>query len=327
MIPVARKVLLVALAAVATLIMQRYVGEQTIYDPQLDAKRDSVHQAILANRLPAGKTWADYGATGFTARVLSVYIAEGLHRTLNLALSKIYFIIDTVALFSALLALYAFLRLWVPPNLALVGLLFTCLVLPLTYAFHFFHPWDRLSFLIWIGLLYCLGTGRTAAFATLLVIGTFVKYDVILLPALYFLASIKKENAFRVSITTLALFVLSLGTYAGLVAHFGAGLGDRSHVGAQVLKNLADIRENHIWYPPLLAFTLPVALAIMGWRTADRFARAAAAFAGLLAVPLFLASNFREVRAEMPLLVLLLPCALVGLTATSARDGTSIPAT
>lgn len=312
MIPVARKVLLVALAAVATLIMQRYVGEQTIYAPDYVARRDSLHHFILTNSPPAGRTWSNYGSNGTNIRILTVYLAEGIHRVLGISVRAAYFLIDSAALFASILALFVLLRLWVPPPLALAGVLYVCLVLPLTYALHYFHPWDRLSFLVWIGLVYLLRTHRLAVFGVLLVIGVLVKYDVVLVPGLYFLANVRKDNAIRVGVVALLLFGLSFGIYLGLRAQFGGGT-EGPHLADQITRNLSDIRAFHIWYPPLLAFALPVSLAALGVREADRFARAAALFGVLLVIPLFLGSNFAEVRTEMPILLLLLPCALLGL--------------
>jgi len=314
-----RTILLLVLAAVATLIMQRYVGGETIYAPEVAAQREADHQFILTNRLPPGKTWSSYGLAGTNARAATVYLAEGIHRAFKLSLHHTYFLIDTLALFASLLGLYAFLRLGSTPAFALFGLLYFCLVLPLTYALHVFHPWDRLSVLFWIALLCCLRTDRLGAFAALLVAGILVKYDLVPLPGLYFLVNWRRQNARRITLTTLALFLLSFGTYAALSLHFGSGVGQRTQVWAQITRNLDYLGTTLILYPPLLAFTLPLLLTVIGWRSADRFARAAAVFAGLLVFPLFLATNFGEVRAEIPFLLLLLPCALTGLQSIMPR--------
>jgi len=308
-----RTILLVVLAAVATLIMQRYVGGETIYAPELAARRDTAHQLLLTNQLPPGRTWSSYGLKGASARPATIYLAEGIHSALGVSLRKTYFLIDTLALFASLLGLFAFLRLFVSPAIAAYGLLYFCLVLPLTYALHLFHPWDRLSVLFWIAALYCLRLNRLAAFALLLVAGILVKYDMVLLPGLYFLVAIRKQNVARTALITCGLFLLAFATYAWLSAHFGAGVGPRNQVLKRILINLDYLRTELLFYPPLLAFALPVLLAMIGWRSADHFARVAAAFAGILAIPLFLATNFAEVRAEVPLLVLILPAALTGL--------------
>lgn len=306
-----RRLLVVSLCGVIVLINQRYVGSSTIYSPEFAARRDSAHERILNNRLPPGKTWSDYGGKGTQARALTVWVAEGIHRQFGIGLLRVYFWMDTVALFAALVALFSLLRWWVAPPLALVGLLYVGVILPLTYALHYFHPWDRVSFLLWIGLIELLRRERLALFAALLVLAMFVKYDVILLPGLYFLVHFrtKPRAAF---VVTAALFALTMGTYFLLLQMFGSGLGERS-IGTQIATNLNDVRDLRIWYPPLLGFALPLVLAIVGFRHADQFARASAVFAVLFCIPLFLFSNFVEIRAEMPVLLLLLPAALQGL--------------
>jgi hypothetical protein len=319
----------VLFSATATLVMQRYVGGRTIYAPELAARRDSLHRYILTNTLPPGRTWKDFGALGMNARILPVYLAEQVHRRIGWTIQRTYLVGDTLALFASMLALFALLRLWVPPPFALVGLLYYCAILPATYFFHYFHPSDRISFLIWIGLVYFLKRNRMVSFAALLALGMAVKYDMVLLPGLYLLANLRKENALRVIGITLALFALSFGLYEALVQYVGLGLGHRN-IGAQLLHNLADIRMEHVWYPPFLALSLPLLLAVVGFREADRFARAALMFGLLFALPLFVLSNFIELRADMPVFLLLLPCAVIGLRAllsTGNQGGLAIQAT
>ena len=308
-----RTFLLLVLAAVVTLTMQRYVGGETIYAAQNVAQRDSAHQLLLTNRLPPGQTWRSIGLAGARARAATVFLAEEIHRASGLTLRQTYLIIDTLALFASLLVLYGFLTLVAPPALALYGWLYFCLTLPLTYALFVFHPWDRLSVLFWLAALYCLRAERLLAFAGMLVAGMLVKYDMVLLPGLYFLASVRRDNVRRVTLITAALSLLALGTYVFLSLQFGDGIGPRDQVWRQVSRNLAYFASEVFVYPPLLAFAVPLGLAALGWSTADRFARAAVAFAGVQAVLLFLITNFQEVRAEVPVLILLLPAALAGL--------------
>jgi hypothetical protein len=81
----------------------------------------------------------------------------------------------------------------------------------------------------------------------------------------------------------------------------------------QIATNLADIRQYGLFYPPLLAFALPLVIGIYGLRDGDRFERASAAFCVALFFPMFMSTAFIEVRAQMMLLVLLLPIALRGV--------------
>lgn len=253
-----------------------------------------------------------------------MYAAESVHRATGIPVQRVYFWLDTVALFASLMVLYGFLRWWASPAQALAGVLITILILPLTYALHSFHPWDRLSLLIWVALLSLLRAERLLLFALLLVIGMLVKYDLVLLPGLYLLTRLPDREP-RVLVTTAALFLVSIGTYLFIVYAFGAGTGERS-IGTQVMHNFEQIRRLKIWYPPLLGFAIPAMLAMAGFSRADRFARGSAGFALLLCIPLFLLSNFAELRAEMPVVVLLLPAGLAGLDRLATGSGQPVPA-
>ena len=81
----------------------------------------------------------------------------------------------------------------------------------------------------------------------------------------------------------------------------------------QILHNLKMMVGTAIFYPPALAFGLPIVLAILGCKNSDQFMRASVWFAGMIAVILMAASNFEEVHAEQMLIPLLAPVALCGL--------------
>jgi hypothetical protein len=275
----------------------------------------------VENRLPAGVTWSSFGGNGSNIRVGAVYLAEAAHRLTGARVATAYFVLDTVTLFCALLILFIYLQRWIETPLALLGVLYVCAVLPLTYALHFFHPWDRLSLLSWIVALHLLRDRRLFWFALALVVDVVVKYDIVLLPGLYWLAFITRANWRSVTLKTSALFAVSFGTFAVLRVLLPGGFEPR-HFGQQLSVNLHDLAALRLAYPPLLGFAVPVALAAIGFRQADSFARSSALFAALLCIPLVLATNFQEFRAEMPILILLLPAALVGCRALLAPDDT-----
>ena len=78
--------------------------------------------------------------------------------------------------------------------------------------------------------------------------------------------------------------------------------------------NATSLTRMKLVYPPLLMHGLPTLLAILGWASADRVARAGVLVGLACLAPLwFLGSNFHEVRAQVPLTILLLPTALFGL--------------
>lgn len=306
-------ILLIMLAGSLTLVLQKWVGDVTLYQSDLKERRLMIHEAILHNRLPPGRaTWEETGSNGTNTRVAVVYLAESIHRASRVNIMTAYRLIDTVALFAALLLLFAHLRQSAPPAYALLGLLYTAAVLPLTYFFSYFHPYDRVSLLVWIALLMLLRSGRLVAFTVLLAASVPVKHDTILLPGLYFLSNVNRDNWPRVIRNTALMFAVSFGTWIALRLLLPGGYEERQLI-VQMWRNLDAVRATLPAYPPLLCFSVPVILALIGLRWSDRFARASVAFGFLLLVPLVVLTNFIEVRAEMFVLVLMMPSALTAL--------------
>lgn len=300
------------LAAALTLGLQWWVGGATIYDPAWVGRRTAMHHAMMINRAPAGLSWSDIGANSINIRLGVVYAAELVHRVLGVSIWSSYFVLETWFLWCTFPLLYLCLRWWFPPSWSLVGLLFYTAVLPHTYFFHHFHPWDRPSLFLWLVLLMLLRANRLLLMAAVLVLAVVVKYDVLLFPALYWLARVERRNWVTVTAWTAALFTVSFATYYGLRWAFPGGFADRQ-IGAQVMTNLRAMRHLYLFYPPLLVFGPTLALAFVGSRFGDRLMRAMALFGVLLLVPLFIAANFDEVRAQMPMFILLLPATTAGL--------------
>jgi hypothetical protein len=308
-----RELFIVAvLAAVFTLGYQWWVGTATIYDPAWVGRRTAMHYALMINRAPAGRTWTDIGANSVNIRVGVVYAAELVHRVLHISIWSSYFVLETFFLWCTFPLLYLIFRWWFPPAWSLVGLLFYTAVLPHTYFFYHFHPWDRPSLFLWLALVMLLRANRLFLMAVVLAIAVVVKYDVVLFPGLYWLARVDRKNWRAVTGWTVVLFAVSFGTYYALRWAIPGGFAER-HVGEQIITNLASMRQLYVFYPPLLVFGPTFVLAFVGARHGDRLMRAMALFGVLLLVPLFLAANFNEVRAQMPMFVLLLPAAIAGL--------------
>ena len=91
----------------------------------------------------------------------------------------------------------------------------------------------------------------------------------------------------------------------------------------QLSHNWQQFLALRVSYPPLLAFGLPLAFASYGFRPACRFLRVSCLFGVALFIPLGLNSHFVETRAQMMILALLLPTALVGLARFLEPDQSS----
>ena len=301
----------------ATVVLQRWIGGMTVYAPDLDGKRIELHAAILANQPPDGRTWESIGARNTNTRIATVWLAEGLHRVAAIPVLKAYFIIDTASLWISLLLLFLLLRQWFEPVYCLVGLLYYISVLPLTYLFYFFHPWDRLSQCLWILMLLCIKRDWFAGLAVTLAASMVVKYDTVPVPAIYWLANVTRKTFMPVTLRTVGLCAIAVALLIALVTMFPGGASspfDASAAWARVVANLGALERMKLIYPPLLMHGLPTVLAFVGWARSDRVARAGVVVGLACLAPLFfIASNFHEVRAEVPLTLLLLPAALFGL--------------
>lgn len=310
--------LLLALCGVLTLTMQSAAGNLSIYSEAVEARRLQAHETILHNQLPDGvESWGELGANGTNIRIGAVYLAEAMHQTLGISVIHSYWFIDTISLFLALVLLYFFLSNWVPDRYAVLGILYVGSVLPLTYLFVLFHPWDRLSLLSWVVLLMLVRSRRTLVLGVALALSVTIKYDVVLLPGLYWMAHLSRARFIRTSIETAALFVVAFGVYFGLRTVLPGGFGGAGMSGI-VVENLHRLVNLTIYfpptaYPPFLVFLLPVLLIILRFPEDDQFLRAAIIYAGVLTCYFFIASHFEEVRALMPLLLMILPAALLSL--------------
>jgi hypothetical protein len=157
-----------------------------------------------------------------------------------------------------------------------------------------------------------------------LLLGVVTKYDIVVFPILVFLASRKTEPWKPNVLRTALLFALTLSTFMALRWFAPDGFEARSVLN-QVKTNLAAMSDALYSYPPLLALGLPAVLAAIGYGAADAFARACVQFMGIVAFILFLQTNFAEFRAEVPLLLLLLPAAWFGLMRITQADASPAP--
>ena len=308
---------LVWLLATIVIGLQSWLGDQTIYSRALEEKREAFHFAILANEAPGGAGWGAVGALSVQKRVGVIYLAEGVRKFTGMAVGKVYKGLDTLFLFISLLSLFFYLRKWLPDIYCLLGVLYFCTALPLTYFFQLFHPWDRLQLAIWIGLLWLVADRHFLLLMVGLLLSVLVKFDTILLPFLYLLANINRDNRARTSVESLVLLVLAFGAYFAIGRMFPAPLDPAGFDwdSAQVIlqRNAQMFADLNIRFPPLLVHALPVLLSLLFLRSKVRFVWASVVFAlGLTAVYMMF-SNYEEVRAHMVVLVLVLPSALITL--------------
>jgi hypothetical protein len=320
-----RVIMLLWVVGTITVALQAYVGDVTVYSEGLEQKRIETHRAILANEPPGGGSWAAVGRSTANIRVGTVYLAEGIHRATGVPVTEVYRQLDTFCLFAALVGLFFYLRLWVTDTYCLIGLLYFCSMLPLTYFLYFFHPWDRIQLAMWILLLYLVWKRRPVLLGVCLAASIVVKFDSILLPALYFAVHTSRDHWRRALIESGGLFAVAVCTYLGLRWAFPAPLEPPKFTPdaawRQVQTNIDALILMKYRYPPLLMHALPVVLSIVGIRTRQRFLWTSVLFAGALSVIWFLFTNYQEVRAQLVVLVLVLPASLLSLRDLLERRG------
>lgn len=306
--------LLLWFCATLSIGLQYWVGDTTIYSKELEARREAFHTGILTNQPPGGERWGASGGVTTQKRVGVVFLAEWLHKASGVAVGKVYKAIDTLFLCTAMLALFFFLRRWHSPTNSMIGLLFFAVMLPFTYFFQLFHPWDRLQLTIWVGLFWLCIERRFAWLLLALPASMIVKYDTLVLPLFYFLLHWQHGSRGKALVEAGALCLVAIAANTVLDLSFPAP-NDKTvfnPLGAvgMLVENAGTFARMGLYFPPLVVFTVPLILAFMQWRAHPSEIRAMLLF-GLFLLATFVAfSRFEEVRAEMVVLVLLLPAAL-----------------
>lgn len=318
--------LLLLLCMIITSTLQNWVGEKTIYSDELKGKRLLLHKGIYSNTLPqyyidspGGEHSRDFQV--MKRRILVVYLVEYLNRLSGVSIHAIYRTIDSIFLFLCLISIFFYLRRWVDYHYCLIGILYTGVVFVMTYYFHHYHPWDRISLFSWIALLYLIREKRDILFGLLLIISITIKYDVKVLSLLYifynYYSTSDRSNRSKVLLKGLLLLTMAFGfdefmKYLLQVAGHGETALFRDIV-YRIFTNMRMLVAHNVSYPPLLMFAIPGILSLLYWNKKHIFVKSSVAFAFILLIIHVSLANCREVRAETMILVLLLPSALLSL--------------
>ena len=314
-------ILLFSLSCIITLVQTQYVGDLLIYSDEHVENREMLHRFILANELPEGESWRDLGANGTKIRVGVVYLAEFVSKLLGISVAATYKYIDVISMVLSITLLFLILAKFVRVEEAIIGVLFIAAILPMTYHFHYFHPWDRISLALWLVMFLAIFANRPLLLAAVMILAIVVKYDAVVIPLMYFLVHVRRDNYEKVFLVSFILSVLSFGEYFLLRELFEGGSSGDGSILLQIKTNLYHLLEHDIYHPAVLGLTLPAVLAIYGFRSSERSIQGATLFGLILLLPHMTLVNFREIRAEMPALVALLPGALIGLRLALSAAG------
>jgi hypothetical protein len=311
-----RHALIVIWLATVTLTMQFWVGGQTIYANDNAARVAEAHTQILTNTPPTGG-WSSQGMNSVNIRIGAVWLGEQVHRLTGLSILHSYFVVDTVMLFLGLLLLLRYLGRFVEKLYAIVTVSFICSALPLTYQLFWQHPWDRLSFVLWVLVCMLLHREQWLGALALMAVSILVKYDIIVLPGIVALYGLLRDRTLSVKpiAWTTAMFGVTLGVFVGLRSLLPGGFAAHpaNYAAELMASNIAAMRSMNAHWPPLLGFLLPFSLAALGMRTSAPWVRAGVIFGVLMFVPFALRSNLAEYRAQTPVLVLIGPAMALGV--------------
>ncbi|MDG2384169.1 MAG: hypothetical protein P8N76_21040 [Pirellulaceae bacterium] len=291
-----------------------YVGDATIYREDKQAENRAFHNNLLYNQLPEGG-WEAHGANGTNCRIFAIYLAETVHRYSGVDILRIYRSMDLIFIALTLFLSFFFFRSLVTTSTAIIGILYLGWILPLTYAFHVFHPWDRIGWFAWLLAIFAIRKDKPYLLAIIVVLGVTIKMDLLAVAGLYFLVYLNRTNWKRVTLTTAVISLMGIATLAFL-SHCLPGGVDTDRVFTLIgwMKNNYWVLCKHpIDHPAFLAFPTIFCVALMGLRSRNRFAIASFSYGLFLLSYIAKSNNFIEIRAQMGFVLLLLPLALIGL--------------
>jgi hypothetical protein len=303
----------ILLSFVVAMVSIRWVGGSTVYSNELQGKRVLAHHAILRNTLPDGvQSWSSIGANGLNARWVTVRIAEGIHVFFGLKLEQAYQIIDLACTFFGILFIFGLLSIWFDFQAAILGVLLLGTIFPMTMFLHTFQPWDKPTFALWVGLVYFAVRDQRLMFLLFIVAATAVKYDSVLaagLPAFLAFRKVPLRTAISRSLFPAAWAALVLLL---LIWSAPGGMEPRPLAG-QLLRNIADFRSLTVSYPPFIVHGTLAFLGLLALRRGDSTITRLWTF-GLAMLPVHIVfTNVLEVRAQMGIVVCMLPLAVMGV--------------
>ena len=302
----------IAFVLCVTLGLQQWVGLASLYSPTLAEKQADIFPRLLANQPPNGGIWADVGMNSTQLRVGMLWAIDGVQSLSGLSVPKIIRLFDTVFLATLLLLLLPYLRRWFSLTESLLGVGLVVSLIPMTYFWGYFVPWDRPSAVSWLLAFWMVREDRWKTLALTLPLFVLVKFDVALVFGLYWLVWVRRETFRSVTLRACIIAVAGLGTY-WLIGQFRPGAAPPSSIVGQVVKNVQTFLTYPASYQPMFAYVPMIVPLVYGWRDADHFQRASVVFGLLLMGLIAVTVNFEEFRMHMPIVLALLPCALVGV--------------
>ncbi len=322
--PVGAFCLLVFIAVLVT-TLQHWVGKETLYSATFASMRQETHDFLVGRRQQTNDSnLTELGSFGNERRVVIPWLVEVVSRLTGnreSSIPAIYYYTDYVCLYASLLLFWFYLRHWFDELHSLLGLTFVAVALITTFHEHFFHPWDRPTFLLWIVMAMLVRNNRLFLYLPILALTLCTKFTAVLFPAFYAMIRIERgRDLLKPSIYApiLAQIAVVAGCHLFLdrVAFTtGARLAD-SYIGLAkdvITENLHDFAIYKLAHPAVLMLSCPLLLIPFGWRQLDHYMRSSVRFAVILLLIHMAITYFSESRALAGALIFLVPPALSSL--------------
>ena len=327
----ARWLVVAAMAATITLVHQCHTVFVPIYKNE-HAKRMLIHEAIVQQEVPRGyKSWDALGANGLKSRRVAVMTVQLAHETTGVSLQWLHFAQDTALMWLGLVLLFFYVRRWVPPSYALIAMLYVGVLGPLVAKHWYFHPWDRMSQVVWLAGFWAVAARSHVGVAAATVVGIPIANSSMLLAGLHFLATLREPGAYRggqagkwrtwavaVGICIAAMAV----EYTTRAPTPSGNLPFLEVLKAAVGVNIADMKAAMIvGWSPMLFWGLPLLLSLPLAPRLPKLLQAQLLWAALgVGAALTAHGGLKEVRNQVGFLFAAMPAFLVALQAWMGDD-------
>jgi hypothetical protein len=288
----------------------------------LAAATGLVHYQLVDLRvLPGQMNWQRVIVTGQGPypdqyRVLTYFLADALMRagmTFAAAHVALRFVFTTAGLF----LFHRYVRAWVQPPYALLGLFMAATVLPFTFLFYSMQPTDPLNFLVFVAAFVALERERDAWLLPLVLVGTLNRETALLLPVLYALVRAGRVPLARWLPMAAGAALAGALVYVALRMIYGF---KPPYAETSPLRYLvANLRDPSAWIQVFGFFNLWLWTVWKRWQVIPPFLRRAAWLVPVFFVLHLSVGYVREIRYFLPLLPVVIPATLIALQRRTAE--------
>jgi len=336
---------LVCIYASAT-IMAVYFGTYLRQMPKSHESINSTANARWADSL------GDYDASfvrgeqigPLQPRMMSYYVAYGLHRYVGLNPAHARLLIMMACVFATGLLAHVYFRKWLPHLLCLLGSLWLFVSMPLITHFRSEHLNDYPANVFFIIGLILVREKKDVWLAVLIFVAAFNRETTTTLAALYFIYRWGDMPFWKLAGRTLVLLLCGMSVYIGLRLYWGPEVGSPLHKLMTFSESALGIRLSPAgprpyavplevthgsnaqlikWVPLALWLGVFWVLPFFHFQRLPKFLRRALLWVPVFLVPCAYVAFIHEVGTFTPFLYVFVPAALIQLEALDDQSGHS----